>query len=180
MHLKTFVVGSCFFALCCFSTVAQTAGTLSTADKDFLTFAAQTDMTEAHLGQLAQENAGRQDVKDYGNMLSQDHTSNYNELVALGTKVGADIPKGIDAAHDRMIAPLAKAKGAAFDRRFLQDMVRGHTQAIAMFRKEADHGENADVKTFAQNTIPTLEKHLHDAEALLKTKPGAKATATGR
>lgn len=165
-------------AICCIPALAQTpAATATTADKDFITFVAQTDMTEAHFGQLAQDQATDQDIKDFGQTLVTDHTKDYNAITALGTKLGADVPKGIDAAHNKMIDPVAKLKGRAFDRRFLSDMVKGHEQAIAKYKKEADSGDNADLKAYAAATIPTLQMHLQKAEELSHPAKAAKKKA---
>ncbi len=155
-------------ALGCIPALAQTpaAGTATAADKEFVTFAGQTDMTEAHFGQLAQDQASGQDVKDYGQMLVTDHTKDYNTLTAVATKIGADVPKGIDAMHMKMIDPVAKMKGRAFDHHFLMDMVKGHEQALAKYKKEADSGDNADLKAYAAATLPTLQMHLQKAEEL--------------
>ena len=154
-------------ALWCIPAIAQTpTATATAADKEFVDFVGQTDMTEAHFGQLAQDQASGQDVKDYGQTLVTDHTKDYNTITALATKMGADVPKGIDAMHMKMIDPVAKLKGHAFDHRFLADMVKGHEQAITKYKKEADSGDNADLKAYAAATLPTLQMHLQKAEEL--------------
>jgi putative membrane protein len=145
---------------------AQNTGAAHTTDQGFVTLAAQTDMTEAHLGQMAAERAQSQAVKDYAQMLVTDHTADYTQLSAIATKAGLDVPKGLDAAHNKMIAPYEKLKGAAFDRRFEKDMVQGHETAIAAYDKESRDAENADLKAYAKQTIPTLEKHKNAAEQL--------------
>jgi putative membrane protein len=139
-------------------------------DQDFLNFAAQTDMTEAHLGQMAQEQGGTQAVKDLGQMLATDHTNDYKQLGTLASKAGLVLPKGIDAKHDKMIAPFEKLKGKMFDRRYTHEMVAGHTAAIAEYQKEASDGQNADLKAYAKDTLPTLEKHKAAAQDAEKAK----------
>jgi putative membrane protein len=48
--------------------------------------------------------------------------------------------------------------GPQFDRQFAKDMVVDHKQAISKYEKEAkSKGPLAD---FAQQTVPTLQKHL--------------------
>jgi putative membrane protein len=141
------------------------------SDQDFVDFAAQTDMTEANLGQLAQDKAAAQPIKDYAQMLTTDHTNDYNALTAAAGKANLTVPKGLDAAHDKMIAPMEKLKGAAFDRQFLKAMVTGHEHAIAVYKAESNDAQNADIKAYATQALPTLEKHLHDAETLEKN-PG--------
>jgi len=143
-------------------------------DQKFLDFAAQTDMTEAHLGQLAAEQASGQEVKDFAQMLVTDHTADYQQLGMLATKAGATIPKGLDAQHAKMAASFEKLKGAAFDHRFAREMIVGHTKAIAEYKREAQDAQSADVKAYASQTLPTLEKHLQAAQDLEKRKPMAK------
>jgi putative membrane protein len=142
----------------------------ATSDQAFVDLAAQTDMTEAHLGQLAQENASSQAVKDYANMLVTDHTADYTKLTAVATKAGLTVPKGLDAKQDKMIAPFEKLKGKAFDTRYVRTMVLGHEGAIAAYNKESRDGQNADLKAYATEALPTLEKHESGAKDLEKKK----------
>jgi putative membrane protein len=149
-------------------------GTAPKSDQDFVTFAAETDMTEAHLGQLAANQAASQGVKDFGQMLVTDHTNDYQQVSMVASKAGLTVPKGLDAKHEKMVAPFEKLKGAAFDRQFVREMVAGHTKAIAEYKREAQEAQSADVKAYASQTLPTLQKHLEAAQALEKTKPAAK------
>jgi putative membrane protein len=170
MYKRTIIAGLACCALCCIPAFGQAAAATGN-DQTFVDFAGQTDMLEAHLGQMAQDKAAKQDIKDYGQMLTTDHTNDYNQLTAAATKAGATVPKGIDAAGNKMIAPFEKAKGATFDRRFLHDMIAGHEKAIAKYKAEIEHGQSTDLKTYAQQTLPTLEKHLRDARDLAAGKP---------
>jgi putative membrane protein len=160
-------------ALCCAPALAQSSSS-GMSDQQFLEFAAQTDMTEAHLGQVAQEQAASQDVKDFGQMLVTHHTDDYKQLTAIAGKANLTVPKGLDAAHDKMIAPLAKLKGSAFDSRYAHEMITGHQKAIVQYKQEAQNGQNADLKAYANQTLPTLEKHLQAAQDLVKSKGKSK------
>jgi putative membrane protein len=142
------------------------------SDQEFVDFAAQTDMTEAHLGQLAANQAESQGVKDYAQMLVTDHTNDYNQLTAVASKANLNVPKGLDAKHDKMIAPFEKLKGAAFDRQYIREMVAGHEAAIAAYDRESREGQNADLKNYAQQALPTLEKHKNGAVDLEKSSKG--------
>jgi putative membrane protein len=142
---------------------------LSNADKQFMIEAAKADMTEAHEGQMAEEQANRADVKAFAKTLVQDHTESYGQLTGLAAKVGVSIPKGINTAQDRTIRQLVHLKGAGFDREFSRDEIAAHRHAIAVFKHEAEHGQDADIKAYAAKMIPVLEKHLHLAEECAKT-----------
>jgi putative membrane protein len=166
---STLAIASCL-ALCCITAAAQKehAKGAPLTDQQFLNMAAQTDMLEANLGQLAANQAGAQGVKDYAQMLVTDHTSDYQQLTALAAKASLTIPTALDAAHNKMIAPFEKLKGAAFDSRYTHEMVAGHTEAIGVYTKESTDAQNADVKAYASATLPTLQKHLDAAKDLAK------------
>ncbi|HXR76174.1 MAG TPA: DUF4142 domain-containing protein [Bryobacteraceae bacterium] len=173
MQMKTILTGFCCFALCCTPVFAQ-GGTASKADQAFLKMAAETDMTEAHIGQMAQDQASEQEVKDLGQTLIQDHTKDYQAVSQLAVKLGATVPNGIDSAKVAPIRGLEHLKGKSFDRRFIQESISGHEKAIAAYKKESEHGDNADIKAYATQTLPTLEDHLHKSQDL--AKQGKKAS----
>jgi putative membrane protein len=163
----------CCLAVCCLPALGQKAAA-PMSDQKFVDFAAQTDMVEANLGDLAQDEGNSQAVKDYGQMLATDHTSDYRQLQSIAQQAGLTVPTAIDAEHNKsMVGPMHALKGAALDKKFSRDMVAGHTQAIAIYKKEADDGQNPALKQYAQNTLATLQKHLDDAKALEQGKaPG--------
>jgi len=45
-------------------------------------------------------------------------------------------------------------------------VIAGHTQAIALFKKEAHDATNPAVRSYAEQTLPTLQKHLDNAKAI--------------
>jgi putative membrane protein len=140
-------------------------------DQQFVDFAAQTDMVEANLGQLAGSSASGQPVKDYGQMLATDHTKDFNQLYQVAHQANLNMPNAIDAEHNKaMVDPFQKLNGAAFDKRYIHEMVAGHTKAIAVYKKEAADAQNAALKSYAEQALPTLQKHLDDAKALEKAK----------
>jgi putative membrane protein len=173
MGRKSILTGLFCCALGAVPALAQKAGATAMSDQQFIDFAAQTDMTEANLGQAAANQAASQEVRDFAQMLVTDHTTDYTQLGTIATKAGLTVPKGLDAQHDKMVAPFEKLKGAAFDHRFSREMVMGHTKAIAEYKREAQDAQNPDVKAYASQALPTLEKHLQTAKDLEK-KPAAK------
>ena len=174
--MKRLFSSACCFALCCVPALAQhhhaakRAAAAAMTDQQFIAMAAQTDMLEAHLGELAANQASRQQVKDYAQMLVSDHTADYQQLGSLAAKDNLTVPNGLDAEHYRMVVPFEKLNGAAFDTRYIREMIEGHTKAIAVYTREAADAQSPDVKAYASATLPTLEKHLEGAKNLLKKK----------
>jgi putative membrane protein len=170
--MKRIVLTLCCVVLCSLPALAQkkAAGAAMT-DQQFVDFAGQTDMVEANLGQLAATSASAQPVKDYAQMLVTDHTSDFSQLNSAAQQASLTVPTAIDAAHNKaMIDPFQKLKGAAFDHKYVQEMIAGHTKAIAIYKKEAADGQNAALKSYAEQALPTLQKHLDGAKALEKAK----------
>ena len=170
--MNTMQIRSILSGVCCLATLAAVgiahATSLSKTDQQFLIMAAKTDMTEAHEGEIAANQTSRTDVKEFAKTLIQDHTESYQHLTELAAKTGISIPKGINSAKVPTIVQLVHLKGANFDRRFVDDEIAAHRQAIAVFKREAEHGQDADVKAYAAKMVPILEKHLHLAEDCAK------------
>jgi putative membrane protein len=73
-------------------------------------------------------------------------------------------PSEPNAKQKKMYDHLSSMSGQQFDRQFAQEMVTDHKEDIGKFEKQAkSKGPLAD---FAQQTIPTLQKHLQTAESL--------------
>ena len=174
--MKPTLAALCCIVLATLPALAQKKAAQAKAmtDQQFVDLAAQTDMMEANLGQLAADAASSQQVKDYASTLVTEHTADYGQLSTAAKQANLNVPNAIDAEHNKMIAPFQKLKGAAFDRKYAQEMVTGHTKAIEMYKKEASDGQNDALKTYAQTTLPVLEKHLTGAKDLGKAKPSAK------
>ena len=175
--MKRLLAVACCIAIASIPALAQKKGAEKGAmsDQQFVDFAAQTDMEEANLGQQAANVAESQAVKDYAQMLVSDHTNDFHQLSDVAHQANLNMPSAIDAEHNKaMIAPFEKLKGAAFDHHYAQEMVAGHTKAIAIYKKEADDAQNPALKSYAQQALPVLEKHLDGAKRLEKAKAGAK------
>ena len=180
--MKRVLSAVCCVALCSLPAVAQKAATAKAgaamSDQQFVDFAGQTDMVEANLGQLAQNTAASQDVKDLAQTIVTDHNQDYGQLMTAAKGANLNVPTAIDAQHNKaMIDPFQKLKGAAFDRKYVQEMIAGHEKVIAVYKKEANDAQNDALKSYAQTALPVLQKHLDAAKSALKSG-GKKAPAT--
>jgi putative membrane protein len=95
-----------------------------------------------------------------------DHTQANAELQQIAEQANIKLPSqptGKDASAAQKLGGL---KGAAFDQAYAQDELRDHQQDVALFRKEANSGQDPALKAFAQKTLPILQQHLQMAQAL--------------
>ena len=175
--MKRILSAVCCTALCSIPALAQkkTAGRPAMSGQRFVDFAAQTDMVEANLGQLAQTVSSSQPVKDYGQMLVTDHTNDFHALHEAAQQANLSVPDAIDTKNNKtMINPFQKLKGAAFDHRYNREMVAGHTKAIAIYKKEAADAQSDALRSYAEAALPVLEKHLAGAKELEKAEKSMK------
>jgi putative membrane protein len=148
--------------------VGSAAAAYAKSDTTFLTDAIQINLAEISIGDLAQQNGGSNDVKSFGKMLVDDHTASNTKAASLAQANGVTPPAVPNAADKKKHDELAKLSGAEFDREFAKAMVKGHEEAIGKF-EAASKGDD-DVAKFAQETLPTLQKHLKTAQSLASSK----------
>jgi len=137
---------------------------MSAADSRFATKAAAGGMAEVKLGELAQKNASSPDVKAFGKKMVDDHTKAGDKLKSIASKDSINLPTSIDAKDQAVYDKLSKLNGAEFDKAYMQDMVKDHKTDVAEFQKESNSGKSADLKSFATETLPTLQEHLKMAQ----------------
>jgi len=140
------------------------ASRLGSADNSWVMKVAAGGLAEVELGKLAQSQGSSDAVKQFGKRMVDDHSKANDELSQLASRKGITLPTSLDAKHQATKDRLSKLSGAAFDRAYMDDMVKDHREDVSEFRKEATNGQDADVKAFAAKTLPTLEEHLKMAQ----------------
>jgi putative membrane protein len=149
------------------------------ADASFVREAAVGGMAEVELGRLATQNASSDDVKQFGQRMVEDHGKANDELKALASQKHMTLPTGLDQKHQALRDRLAKLNGAAFDKAYMSEMVSDHQKDVAAFQREARSGTDADIKAWAQKTVPTLQEHLKLAKQVSSQVSGRVGT-TGK
>lgn len=136
---------------------------------DFAVKAADGGMMEVQLGEYASKNASDKSVKDFGSMMAKDHSKANDELKALATSKNIALPAAVGQDKTDMMTDLMKKTGKDFDKAYMNKMVDDHKEDIDLFQKAANDSKDGDIKAFASKTLPTLQKHLNDAEAIVKS-----------
>lgn len=149
-------------------TTTNTAKT-STSDAQFAKEAAQANLGEIKLGQLAQQKGTNSSVKDFGKQMETDHQHAQDQLKDAAEKENITLPTTLSAKDQATYDRLSKLSGSQFDKAYAQDMVKDHTTDVAKFKHEANSGKNASIKSFASQTLPTLQQHLTMAKQMSQT-----------
>lgn len=147
---------------------------LDRSDMRFAKKAAEGGLAEVQLGQLAAQNAQSQEVKDFGQRMVTDHGKANDELKILAQKKNLTLPTELSGKFKKMHDKLSKVTGKEFDRMYMTEMVKDHEHDVADFRKESQKAKDPDLKSWAANTLPTLEEHLKMAKETAQ-KLGIKA-----
>jgi putative membrane protein len=140
----------------------------SKADADFLVNAASGSMMEVQLGQLAQTNSVNQRIKAFGAMMEKDHGVGGAKLTTLAASKNVTLPDAISNNQQKEKERLEKKKGNQFDRTYIIMMVSDHKKDIRKFERAAKNATDNDIKAFAADNLPMLNKHLDSAVNLLK------------
>jgi uncharacterized protein (DUF305 family) len=82
-----------------------------------------------------------------------------------GMDHGTSMPGMMTSAE---MTSLQQAKDAAFDRMFLEMMIKHHQGAIDMANTELQQGKNADAKKLAQAIITAQQTEITEMQGLLK------------
>jgi putative membrane protein len=139
-------------------------------DSAFVLEAAKGGMMEVEAGNLAQQNAASQRVKDFGAMMVRDHSAANNELKSLVSGRGIMLPDSLPADMRKHLDAMKKMTGKAFDTHYVSMMLSDHKKDVSKFEKESKDAKDADIRNFAGKTLPTLKTHLDSIQAISKGK----------
>lgn len=135
-------------------------------DGEFMMKAAQGGMAEVNMGKLAADKAQNSEVKAFGEMMVKDHSKANDDLKETAKQINYTLPTDVSEDQKESYDELAKLSGKDFDGKYVEMMVEDHEKDVALFQKQADGGEIADVKNFAGKTLPTLKMHLEKIKTI--------------
>lgn len=161
---------------------AKTQSAMPPDTKTFLKKAELTNLFEIQAGQLAQQKSDNSKVQAYAKMIVGDHQKAKEALKAAaeGLHIRGTIPTSLDKKHKKLIKQLQSVSGAKFLKTFKAQQVKGHKEGVKLFH---DYGQAAMIpklKQFAEETLPTLKKHLQQAQNLPTTASAPTVGAGGQ
>lgn len=138
-------------------------------DAAFLVKAAEINLEEIQLGQLAQQNGSVAHVKELGKMMVAAHTKSQKDLIVLAESKMITIPNAPTDDAKGAYTKLNKKSGNDFDKAYSDMMVSGHEDAIEVYEEAARNGNDTEIKNWATSSLPDLRKHLaHSIECKKK------------
>ena len=148
-------------------TAAQ-AGQVAESDQKFAEKAAQDSIAEIDLGELAKERAQSDEVKQFAQRMIDDHGKANEQLEEIAKNKGVALPTEAGEEHSKVRAELADLKGEEFDQKYMAAMAEDHQKAVDLFQKQSEEGQDAELKSFAEQTLPIIKEHLTQAQSMVQ------------
>ena len=138
-----------------------------TADElSFMQKAAAGDQNEIKLSQLAVERASSPEVKQFAETMVTDHTKSSSLLKPIAADHGVVLPENPGSDIDEKLNSLQKQSGAAFDKTYIEMMVKDHEEMLHAFEAESGIIVDSKLKDFIATVQPIVAHHLEMAKAI--------------
>ena len=141
---------------------------LSSEEQDFYWKAAAGGLFEVEAAKLAIKNANNPDVKTLAAELLKDHQKANQDLTAIGEAKGMSTPAHLTKEQDKSLEKLKGETGASFDKSYVGLMISDHPNDISLFEKQSEAGKDPQLKAFAKEQLPMLQRHLEHARTVQK------------
>lgn len=132
--------------------------------EEFVKKAAMGGMMEVQAGQIALERVRSDDLRAFAEEMVTDHQAANEKLKAIAAEEGIEVPTELDEKHLQELEKLQSAEN--FEREYLKMQIEDHDKDIELFQTYIEEGDNAALKRFAEETLPTLKEHKGDVTAL--------------
>jgi putative membrane protein len=151
------------------ATPASTPATPDDKTRNFVEKAALTDMFEIEAAKIAQERSKVQPVKDFAQMMIDDHTATTAELGPLASAAGVMPPTALDDDHMKKLDELRNAKAEDFDDKYIDQQTDAHSAALDLMKDYAANGKDPGIQAFASKVALKVDEHLQKVKALDKS-----------
>lgn len=144
---------------------ANTSGApLGPVDTYFVTQTSLGTPFQVDAGRVAEAKATTRAIRDYADLMVSSHITVNNALeTILKTKAATPPPTLLKAAYATMVWTLQHEQGKTLDADYVRGQVNYQYANAALYKYEIANGTDADLKAFAQQTLPKIEDHLERA-----------------
>jgi putative membrane protein len=132
-------------------------------DITFVKKATESGYKEVNSAKEALPQLQQPELKRIAEMLVNDHTGANARLSQIAAAKHWPVP-------DRPTSgpPPAGTASSDFDAKWTAEMIAGHERSVALYRAQARAGEDQDLRKYARETLPTIERHLAELKRLQK------------
>jgi putative membrane protein len=121
---------------------------------------------EIQAGQLAQQKAQSDEIKQFAKMMVDDHTQAQQQLQQIAQQKGWQFSQQLMPVHRAMLEELNKLDGQEFEKAYLYGQVAGHTKVALGLRDAKTELQDAELRQYAATIFPKVQQHLQHAQRL--------------
>ena len=161
--------------------VASAAAPITPQDRTFVTAAAMDGMTAVSDASLALMRTKTQAVTGYAKAIQSDYSKSDARLASIARAGNVPLPSSIGPVNTKMKGSLESLHGLTFDAAYFQGQKVANAASIAAYEQEIARGSEAELVSFAKQTLPTLRQHgemISKGLVAMRGKTGASMDAT--
>jgi len=155
------------------SSMAAGAQPAALSDANIVALLDEANMADSALAAYAVTKATNPDVKSFAKLMMGEHHALRAQGQQLAKRLGVTPQMPADdplkpAADAEMTALKAAAKGADFDRTYIEHEIGIHKAVLDLAGKAHDAAQNEELKKLIEQAGPVIQKHLDHAEEIQK------------
>jgi putative membrane protein len=136
------------------------------ADAVFLTAVVPSIAASVKIIDYEVKNTSNEKVKEFAERVLKQHKESVKTASAHAKRLNIAVDADGDKGSKEMLDKLSKLKGSDLDAAFLEWLSHIHHDT-AVFDNEVKNGSDAELKTYAKDSITAGNEHLKEARALL-------------
>lgn len=148
-------------------------GPLTASDTAFVRNQLEENATEIAAAQMALQHSQDQNVRNFAEKMINDHTYADNMLLPIAQPRGIQTPTVLNPEHQAMLDSWAHLEGPAFDRAYIDAVVRWHGAMINQLNDQIANGQSQQINAWAVNTKPIVQQHYQIGLQLAASLPRA-------
>ncbi|MGE0776347.1 MAG: DUF4142 domain-containing protein [Sphingomonadaceae bacterium] len=145
------------------------ASTTTTADS-FVENATIGNLYELEAAKTVLRRARSEPVRLFARKMLLDHTTAKHQMSAAlemnETNGVAAPPQSLDTRRETMLKHLAAAPESDFDASYIDQQVLAHEETVSLMHSYAEKGDNPQLRSLAQGTLPVVERHLRHVKMM--------------
>ncbi len=128
--------------------------------RSFIEDASAAGMFEIESSKIALEKSSDDKIKGFAQQMVDDHTKAGDSLKATVSDTQKTYLSSKETEKQvKEIEKLNKIDAKDFDKAYVKAQVKAHDEAVDLFKKYSEKGDDAKLKDFAATTLPTLQHH---------------------
>lgn len=166
MNRFTHLVCTAILGCTGFATSIAAHAAVTDADKTFLTSAAQGNLDEIKLGELAEQKSTNAQVKAFAQKMITQHKMLQEKMSPFAQQWNVAPPTTLNSENQQEYDKLSGLSGSQFDKEYMNQMVESHQATLDAFNQEINTTTDQRFKQAVMKGKAVVAAHLNMAQSL--------------